>query len=61
MCMVMRGVQKMNSRTMTSTMLGVFKEDPRTREEFLALTFAPSLNCHLDMQHQQSNFAPNWA
>ncbi|KAF7204155.1 GTP cyclohydrolase 2 [Nothobranchius furzeri] len=37
MCMVMRGVQKMNSRTVTSTMLGAYLEDPKTREEFLAL------------------------
>ncbi|XP_059386915.1 GTP cyclohydrolase 2 [Carassius carassius] len=38
MCMVMRGVQKMNSRTVTSAMLGAFREDPKAREEFLALT-----------------------
>ncbi|OQV15421.1 GTP cyclohydrolase 1 [Hypsibius exemplaris] len=37
MCMVMRGVQKLNAKTITSTMLGVFREDPRTREEFLTL------------------------
>lgn len=38
MCMIMRGVQKMNSRTVTSTMLGVYLDDPKTREEFLTLS-----------------------
>lgn len=37
MCMVMRGVQQTQSRTTTSTMLGEFRKDPRTREEFLRL------------------------
>ena len=35
--MIMRGAQKVNSRTTTSAMLGVFREDPKSREEFLAL------------------------
>ncbi len=37
MCMMMRGVQKQNSITTTSAMHGIFKEDSRTRTEFLNL------------------------
>ena len=36
-CMVMRGVQKQNSKTLTSCMLGAFREDNRTRSEFIDL------------------------
>ena len=36
-CMVMRGVQKQNSKTVTSSMLGAFREDNRTRTEFMEL------------------------
>jgi GTP cyclohydrolase I len=37
LCMAMRGVQKQNSITTTSAMLGVFHSDARTRHEFLEL------------------------
>ncbi len=38
LCMMMRGVQKQNSKTITSAMRGSFLDDPRTRDEFLRLT-----------------------
>jgi GTP cyclohydrolase I len=37
LCMMMRGVEKQNSKTITSAMKGVFLDDLRTREEFLRL------------------------
>jgi GTP cyclohydrolase IA len=37
LCMMMRGVQKQDSRTVTSAMHGVFKDDSKTRQEFLTL------------------------
>ena len=37
LCMMMRGVEKQNSSTITSALRGVFRDDPRTREEFLRL------------------------
>lgn len=37
MCMMMRGVQKQNSSMTTSVMRGLFRENPRTRQEFLSL------------------------
>lgn len=37
MCMMMRGVEKQNSSATASAMLGVFKEDSKTRNEFINL------------------------
>jgi GTP cyclohydrolase I len=37
MCMQMRGVEKQNSLTTTSSMLGKFRESDRTRTEFLSI------------------------
>jgi len=37
MCMMMRGVQKQNAVTTTSVMLGLFRNNPSTRQEFLTL------------------------
>jgi GTP cyclohydrolase I len=40
LCMMMRGVQKQESNTVTSSMRGTFRTDPRTRSEFLELAKA---------------------
>jgi GTP cyclohydrolase IA len=40
LCMVMRGVEKQNSTTTTSAMLGAFRESKQTRDEFLSLVNA---------------------
>ncbi len=37
LCMIMRGVEKQNSVAVTSAMLGVFRDEQQTREEFLSL------------------------
>lgn len=37
LCMAMRGVEKQNSYALTSSMLGAFRDDARTRAEFLDL------------------------
>ena len=41
LCMVMRGVEKQNSTTTTSAMLGAFRDNKQTRDEFLALVNSP--------------------
>jgi len=43
LCMMMRGVQKRNSKMITSSMLGKFREDQRSRVEFLDLIGAKSI------------------
>jgi len=44
LCMAMRGVEKQNSFAITSAMLGGFRNDARTRMEFLELIRRPDLN-----------------
>jgi GTP cyclohydrolase I len=41
LCMMMRGVEKQNSKTITSAVRGLFRSDQRTRDEFLTLAYAP--------------------
>jgi GTP cyclohydrolase I len=40
LCMMMRGVQKQNSKTITSALRGIFRDDSKTRDEFLRLAHA---------------------
>jgi GTP cyclohydrolase I len=42
LCMMMRGVEKQNSRTITSALRGIFRDDPSTRDEFLRLVHGPT-------------------
>jgi GTP cyclohydrolase I len=42
LCMMMRGVEKQSSRTITSSLRGQFRDDPKTRSEFLRLAHGPS-------------------
>ena len=39
-CMMMRGVEKQNSRAVTSALRGIFRDDSKTRDEFLRLAHA---------------------
>jgi GTP cyclohydrolase I len=43
LCMMMRGVEKQNSKTVTSAMKGIFRDDLRTRDEFLRLVTGGTL------------------
>jgi len=43
LCMMMRGVEKQHSKTITSSVRGLFRSDPRTREEFLRLVASKTL------------------
>src|SRR6476661_3406126 len=45
LCMSLRGVQKLGSRTVTSALRGLVRDDARTRQEFLALTTRTPHDC----------------
>jgi GTP cyclohydrolase I len=42
LCMMMRGVEKQNSKTITSALNGSFRDDAKTRDEFLRLAHGPT-------------------
>jgi GTP cyclohydrolase IA len=41
LCMMMRGVEKQNSKTITSALRGTFRADSKTRDEFFRLAYGP--------------------
>ncbi len=41
LCMMMRGVEKQNSKTITSALRGTFRSDGKTRDEFFRLAYGP--------------------
>jgi GTP cyclohydrolase I len=43
-CMMMRGVEKQNSRAVTSAVRGIFRDDSKTRDEFLRLAHGGRLS-----------------
>jgi len=43
-CMMMRGVEKQNSRAVTSALRGIFRDDSKTRDEFLRLAHGGRLS-----------------
>lgn len=43
-CMIMRGVEKQNSKTVTSALRGIFRDDSKTRDEFLRLVHGGRLS-----------------
>jgi GTP cyclohydrolase IA len=44
LCMMMRGVEKQNSKTITSALVGSFRDDAKTRDEFLRLAHGPTVS-----------------
>ena len=46
LCMLVRGVEKQNSKAVTSAMLGAFRDRPETRAEFMGL-IKPGLGLHI--------------
>ena len=44
LCMMMRGVERQHSSTVTSSMLGIFRDSQQTRDEFLALIRAKAVH-----------------